>query len=175
MSRIASFFLIVVVLLFTTLAHAQTTNSTSQTANPTVFSQLQEVTKGLIYSSESDHEMVAISKSKDALKGAQTPQDVALALYEKENSENPEAISPNVEVKSVTDFFANLTVPQKWWDEEERLQAEKFNKLIGVLQKLEEVRVFKIGNGPDKTVYIIGIDTSTPGTFTGVTTVVTES
>jgi hypothetical protein len=172
MNRIASLFFIFVALLFTLPTQAQ---NTTPVTTPTVLSQLQEVTKGLIYSSESDHEIVGVSWSKDVVKGAQTPQDAALTMYEKENSENPEAISPNVEVKTVRDFFATMTVSQGWWGDAERAQAEKFNKLIAVLEKLEDVRVFKIGNGPDKTVYIIGVDTSKPGSFVGVTTIVTES
>ena len=83
--------------------------------------------------------------------------------------------SPNIQSLDLATFFANATVSQTWWGDEEREQAQKFNHLISVLKKLDGVQVFKVGSGPEKTVYIIGADTKMPGSFTGVTLFVTET
>jgi Nuclease A inhibitor-like protein len=157
-----------------TPASAQATPSspTVTIATPSVFSQLQKAVKGLIYSSESDSQITAIQAEASEVKNAQSAQEAALALYAKAN---PTVTDENLEVKSVVDFFATVTIPQAWWGEEERAQAEKFKILIAVLQKLDGVQAFKIGNGPEKTVYIIGTDASKPGSFVGVTLNVTES
>jgi hypothetical protein len=176
MKRITCLFLLCIALFVPTYTFAQNSPTNTVPANESIYTQLEKMVTGLIYTSESDSEISADSWTTEEVKSAQNAQEAALALY---TQSHPEETSPSVTVKSVSDFFANMTVSQSWWGDAEHEQATKFNKLIAVLQKLNSVQVIKIGKGPEKTVYILGIDTSNTnnkmGTFTGITLTVTES
>jgi hypothetical protein len=107
---------------------------------------LQEATKGLLYSSETDSPIEVISWNSQAPNV--TAKDV-LSLAGKETD------SPIEEI-SLDDFFDDLTEEQDWHDDEDRLMVKRFRNLLDVLNKnLTEIHVFRIGE-TEIDIYVVG-------------------
>jgi hypothetical protein len=62
-----------------------------------------------------------------------------------------------VKTRSRDAFFADATKEQDWHDEDEKGEVERFKRLVETLQEaLADVKVFLLGKGPQKDVYIVG-------------------
>jgi hypothetical protein len=128
---------------------------------------LRNLTEGLIYVSESDGPVTAVFLSSEDVGGASAPEE-ALARV-------TGAAPGSIVGQGVAEFLSGMTTPQAWWGEAERGVAARFSALADALGKLTDVRAFRVGDGPDIEVYLIGGDPKNPGSFAGVRTRVTET
>ncbi|WP_394793090.1 nuclease A inhibitor family protein [Armatimonas sp.] len=124
---------------------------------------LRAAAKGLIYSSESDAPLKAIKL--DADEGTKTVLDAVAAVASVDPSE--------IQMVPLEKFLALMVAPQAWHTEEEKAVIQQFLGLQKVLEGLEGVAVYRVGEGPDIDIYIIGV--APEGGYAGVKTKVTET
>jgi hypothetical protein len=129
----------------------------------TTMSALRAAAKGLIYSSESDAPLKAIQL--DADEGTKTALDAVAAVASVDPGEIQEV--------SLEKFLAPMVAPQDWHTDEDKAVIEQFLGLQKVLEELEGIAVYRVGEGPDIDVYLVGA--APEGGFAGVKTKVTET
>ncbi|HZZ80676.1 MAG TPA: nuclease A inhibitor family protein [Gemmataceae bacterium] len=112
---------------------------------------LTQAVKGLLYSSESEAELKPVTVEGSAI-DAVAARKLAGA-----------AKGVAVEEESLDDFFR--TVPPE--------DKAKFAKVRNVLERLASVKVFKVGDEPEKQVFVLGKDDG--GNVVGVKTMVVET
>ena len=118
---------------------------------------LINLTKGLLYTSETDAEI----KPFIGEKAVSVTQEEVLRQIKNAG----QAI---VAVLTSVDFFSPLTEIQDWFGEEETQIAQKFARLKEFLeQNLKYLKVFKVGE-KELVIYIVGLDAE--NTLAGVKT-----
>ena len=127
-----------------------------------VLSELRAATKGLLFLSESDGPLKAF-----VWKGVAV--DSAAALLKQLHKD---AATPVQEVE-LAKFFAPMTTPQDWDDDEAKADRARFQALVTQLAALTNTRVFRIGTGPEIPAYALG--TTPDGSTAGVSTLLTET
>lgn len=127
-----------------------------------LLSELRAATKGLLFLSESDAPLKPF-----VWKGTTIDSAAALLTYLKKDVTTP------VQEVTLEKFFAPMSTPQDWDDDEAKADRARFQALVAQLAALTDTRVFRLGSGPEITVYVIG---KTPdGSTAGVSTILTET
>lgn len=128
--------------------------------------QLQQATKGLLYTSESDAPVEAFVWPK---------ADVGAEKFTPDALKKVRHLAPgaNVQQDTVANFFAPVTQAQSWHGPEEQATVKRFQALVTMLQSnLSDLHVYKVGDAK-QDVYVVG---KTPaGDFAGVHTKVVET
>lgn len=128
---------------------------------------LRSASKGLLYTSESDAKLTALAWSAEQTGGAKTPLEAVAKVAGVSSSE--------VKSVSLENFFDPMATPQDWWGEDEKETGTRFQELKKTLASLEDSAAFRVGDGPDIDVYIVGRDPGDSGGYSGVKTRVTET
>ncbi|MGC4047585.1 MAG: nuclease A inhibitor family protein [Armatimonas sp.] len=128
---------------------------------------LRSASKGLLYTSESDAKITPFAWSTEEVAGATTPVEAVAKVAGVSASK--------IQTVSLDSFFDSMTSPQDWWGDEEKATAARFQELAKELSGLKNVAAFRVGDGPDIDVYIVGGDPASAGGFAGVKTRVTET
>ncbi len=127
-----------------------------------LLSELRAATKGLLFLSESDGPLKAF-----VWKGVVIDSPAALLVHLEKDAATP------VQEVTLEKFFAPMTTSQDWDDDEAKADRVRFQALVAQLAVLTDTRVFRLGSGPEITVYVIG---KTPdGSTAGVSTMLTET
>ena len=109
--------------------------------------KLEELTKELYYTSETDEKIVPYFGEK-----------VELLTTEEVLKANSSPSNTQVIETDVTELFEGLTAIQDWYGEEEKATAEKFAELAEVLKSnLRELKLYKVGK-IEVDIYIIGLN-----------------
>ncbi|HZZ82804.1 MAG TPA: nuclease A inhibitor family protein [Gemmataceae bacterium] len=116
-----------------------------------VFDELTQATKGLLYISETDAELTPITFAAGAI-DAKLVRKVAGVKA-----------STRVEESSLDEFFRVVPAEDK----------AKFAKLAVVLKRLDGIKVFKVGDEPEKQLFVVGKDEE--GALVGLHTIVVET
>jgi len=124
--------------------------------------QIEKLTQGLFYISETDAEIFPFIGSKtDAL----TKETILIQT-------NNKADMP-VEERDFQEFFAHLTEIQDWFGVEEKQFAKKFAALKNLLEKkLKNLHVFKLGS-IELDIYVVGLNED--GILMGIRTKAVET
>ena len=108
---------------------------------------LKKASAGLTYESETDAPFDAFAW-KDA---EGTPAKDKVLQLGKHAEDEP------VEEESLEDFFGELTREQDWHGKAEKAAVRKYRNLLKVIrEQLTGAKVFKVGGGPRKAIYIVG-------------------
>ena len=127
-----------------------------------ILTDLRKATKGLLFLSESDVPLQAF-----AWKGITIDSAATLLKHLKKD-----VATPVKEVPLVA-FFAPMTTPRSGDDDAAKADQARFSALVARLSALTNCRVFRLGNGPEIDVYVVG---QTPdGSAAGVRTKLTET
>lgn len=127
-----------------------------------LLSELRAATKGLLFLSESDGPLKAF-----VWKGVVIDSAAALLVRLGKDAATP------VQEVELAKFFAPMSTPQDWDDDEAKADRARFQALVAQLAQLTNTRVFRLGSGPEITVYVVG---KTPdGSTAGVSTMLTET
>jgi hypothetical protein len=127
-----------------------------------LLTDLRRATKGLLFLSESDAPLVAF-----VWKGVRIDSAAVLLAHLKKPADTP------VTEVTLEAFFAPMTTPQSWHDDDARAELERFMALVGQLAALQTPRVYRLGAGPDVLAYCLG--TTPDGHTAGVSTQLTET
>ncbi|HEX8370238.1 MAG TPA: nuclease A inhibitor family protein [Pyrinomonadaceae bacterium] len=124
--------------------------------------QIQKLSEGLYYISETDAEIFPFAGAKaDAV----TKENLL-----SQTGNKPEA---TVEERDFTDFFTRLTKIQDWFGEEEKRTAAKFVRLKELLERnLKDLKVYKVGR-IEIDIYVVGLDSESR--LTGIKTKAVET
>jgi Nuclease A inhibitor-like protein len=69
---------------------------------------------------------------------------------------SPEAVDLLIETTTLDHLFRNVAVVKEWHDDQQKLNVQKFQSLLGVLQHhLQNIRVYRVGT-TEVNVYIVG-------------------
>nr|WP_257573423.1 nuclease A inhibitor family protein [Hymenobacter telluris] len=143
----------------------ETTEANEPAAAPTAdgpAAQLQQLTKGLVFMSESEAPLEPVSYAAPA--GELTDAAVLKLLGEPADAK--------VETKELTLFLRNHTADQGVLGDP--AQANRFKALqMFMKQDLQETKVYRIGTGPQVKVYALG--KTEDGKLAGFKTVLTET
>ncbi len=122
-----------------------------------IIDRLQQVTKDLLWVSESDYPFEIVTWDKDI---ELTP----IALFKDVGK---------IESIPLTDFFAPALVVENWYEAEELATVDRYKLLLETIESLlTQLKVFRIGS-VEIDVYIIG---KTPGgDVVGLKTIVVET
>jgi hypothetical protein len=130
--------------------------------NP-IMQLLLKASDGLLYPSESDYPFEYVEWETN---GKRLTKKLIRQLAGKEES------AP-VKSQSLDDFFKNVTKVKDWYEEEEKVNVERFRQLQETLQNnLTGIRVFKVGK-IEIDAYIIG--KTKDGKCAGLSTKVIET
>jgi histidine triad (HIT) family protein len=143
------------------------TSAPSPDSKPSVtLKDLQAAVRDLFYSSESDEPLKAVSLTPEKFGSSQiTPE--AVAPYRNVDASK-------IKTLGVAEFFAPMTTPQNWWGDEEKETGAKFTALVKLLtERLTETKVFRIGDGPEIEVLVLGKNDR--GNILGIRTQLTET
>lgn len=106
--------------------------------------ELEVVTEGVLYGSESDYPWTVVTFACVGAVTAETIKEVLAPVYVP-HDDLPLA-DREVEVRTFAEFFDKLTVPQDWWDTYYYEQAEKYKLIRMVLEDdLTDLQVFRLG------------------------------
>lgn len=119
--------------------------------SPSILDALKEASRGLLYISETEAPLEALAWPGGVLSAERLKQLAGAAA------------DAEVEETTLNSFLR--TVPAE--------DRPAFDKLAGVLQELSSVKVYKIGAGPERQVYVVG--TTTDGCWAGVKTLTVET
>lgn len=128
-----------------------------------VLAMLRDAVNGLLYMSESNEPFDVVY-----WKGDCTPLDAGRVLkLAGHPPDTPIAVVP------LDDFFKDLTQDQDWFGEEEKVDAQRYRKLLDVIKsRLTDAKVYRIGE-VNVEIYIVG---QTPGgDWAGVKTLAVET
>lgn len=111
--------------------------------------QLTTLTEGLYYISESDYPFEILHTE---LSGS-SPEDLLNAYLAAQCIENP-----IIEKRTLADFFHNAVRIYEGMGEDEIAIASRFQQLLDFLavQCAGNMEVFRVGNLPEKEVYLVG-------------------
>ena len=124
--------------------------------------QLRELTRGLLFMSESDYPVEVVRWEGSA---ELTPEHLRRIA-------GGDARSP-VEERTIADFFRVAAGEQEWKGAAELASAGKYQSLVRLLEdNLRDVRVYRVG-AVNIGVYVVGI--SEEGNWLGVSTRVVET
>ena len=140
----------------------KTVSSTTKTNLQSLVSDIENASKDLFYTSETEAKILLfVGSQADAV----TKENL---LIQTKNESNPK-----VEEKDFTDFFDQLTKIQDWFGNEEKEIAAKYSGLSDLLKNnLKDLKVFKVGK-INLDIYVVGLDTE--GVLTGVQTKAVET
>jgi hypothetical protein len=116
-----------------------------------VFEELTQATKGLLYISETDAELTPVTFAAGII-DANLVQKVAGVKT-----------STKVEESSLDEFFRVVPAEDK----------AKYARLTKVLKRLTGIKVFKLGDEPEKQLFVVGKDEE--GAVVGLRTIVVET
>ncbi len=134
--------------------------------NDALLKQLQQETKGLRYTSESDAPIQPFVWPKADVGAAELTPDTVQKYKHLPSGQKAQ------EVK-FADFFQPLTESQSWYGPEEKATMQAFQTLVNTLQSnLTDLKVFQFGDAK-KEVYIVGKTAS--GDYAGVHTQAVET
>lgn len=124
--------------------------------------QIQELSEGLYYISETDAEVLPFVGDKvDAM----TRENLL-----SQTGNKPDA---RVEERDFAGIFARLTIIQDWFGDEEKQTAAKYARLKELLERnLKNLKVFKVGR-IEIDIYIVGLDAE--GRLMGIKTKAVET
>ena len=106
--------------------------------------ELEVVTEGVYFSSESDYLWTVVTLACVGPVTAETIKEVIAPVYV-QHDDVPLAMRA-VETRTFVEFFDKLTVPQDWWDDGYYAQAEKYKPIRQVLEdNLTDLQVFRLG------------------------------
>jgi hypothetical protein len=133
--------------------------------DPTV-TALKAAVKGLLYQSESDEPFVAfLWRAGDVGRSLSRKKLLALGGH---------GAKEHVEEQQLDEFFAPLVLHEDWHGDEEKALVKGYEKLAETVSKLlTNSRVYKVGGGPEKTIYIVGKAQS--GDWAGIKTTAIET
>ena len=126
--------------------------------------QLEELTKGLFYMSESDYplEVVVLDRVENNI-----PIPTAILALTKQPS------STQVFEETLTYFFRNMTKDRANADEETRKQTERFRILQNFMeQHLQEVKVYRLGK---REIIAYALGKTADNDYIGFKTIVVET
>ena len=124
--------------------------------------QIKNAAQGLFYISETDAEIMPFVGT--------TAEKVDKEEILKQTKAMP---GKTVEERKFSDFFARLTEIQDWFEDEEKVTAQKFTVLKEVLENnIRDLKVFKIGK-VELDIYVVGLDSE--NTFLGIQTKAVET
>lgn len=132
-----------------------------------ILAALEEAASGLTYMSESDFPLEPFVWTRAEV-GADAMTPDALRAVTKQAADVP------IEAVDFQAFFEPATREEEWYGEEEKAMAAGFRRLVETLEtRLTDLTVSRVGEGPQKAVYVVG---KTPaGDFAGVLTHVVET
>lgn len=106
--------------------------------------ELEVVTEGVYYSSESDYLWTVVTLACVGPVTAETIKEVIAPVYVQHDDVPLDMRA--VETRTFVEFFDKLTVPQDWWDDGYYEQAEKYKPIRQVLEDdLTDLQVFRLG------------------------------
>ncbi|WP_375435781.1 nuclease A inhibitor family protein [uncultured Hymenobacter sp.] len=136
--------------------------SATQTAPDGAMGQLQQLTQGLVFISESDAPLEPVSY---AAPNGELTNEALLELL-------GEPADTKVETKELTVFLRNHTAEQGVLGDP--AQANRFKALqMFMKQELQDTKVYRVGTGPQIKVYALG--NTEDGKLAGFKTVLTET
>ena len=116
-----------------------------------VFDELTQATKGLLYISETDAELTPVKLEGDAIDAKLVRKFAGVKNTAK------------VEESSLDDFLRVVPPEDK----------AKYAQLAKVLKRLTGIKVFKLGSEPEKQLFVLGKDEE--GAVVGLRTIVVET
>lgn len=127
-----------------------------------LLSELRAATKDLLFLSESDAPLKPF-----VWKGVAIDSPTALLAHLQ--------LPPTTPVKELplAEFFAPMTTPQDGDDDAARADQARFSALVARLAALESPRAYRLGNGPEIPVYVLG--KTAIGETAGLMTQLTET
>lgn len=136
--------------------------SRNEKSDGNFLSDLEESVKDLWYMSETDSEISVFRGGRaSVVSSEELKRELAIPAEEK------------IEERDFKDFFENLTKIQDWYEDEERLTAQRFSKLENLLEEnLKNLKVFKIGQ-IEIDIYAVGLDSQ--NNLTGIKTHAVET
>jgi hypothetical protein len=135
-------------------------------ASDPAITALRAVVKGLTYPSESDEPFEVFRWTSGEVGGDLTRKGV-LAL-------GGHGAKDRIREQTPDEFFAPLTAHEKWHGAEETATVDRYHRLAGTVGTVMETpRVYTVGGGPEKTIYVVGKTKS--GDWVGVKTTAIET
>lgn len=145
--------------------------------------QLERLTTGLLWLSESDYpwqivswedlpENQAVEEDSEEAIAQQTAQ-IKAQIKNRLITINPEQNSTQIEERELEDFFQGVTTSEEWYREEELAECKRYQDLVNFLKNsLKVVKVYRLGKVEVK-VYVMG---QTPnGNILGIETISVET
>lgn len=124
--------------------------------------EIERISNGLYYISETDAEILPFSGAK--------ADSVTKENFLSQMGNEPDA---PVEERDFAGFFARLTKIQDWFGDEEKQIAARFAELKELLERnLKDVKVFKVGR-IELDIYVVGLDAD--GKLSGIKTKAVET
>lgn len=106
--------------------------------------ELAAAVEGVLFGSESDYPWTVVTLACVGPVTADNVKELLAPVYVP-HDDLPLA-DRVVEVRSFTEFFDKLTVPQDWWDDYYYEQAEKYKPIRQILEdNLTDLQVFRLG------------------------------
>ena len=105
--------------------------------------RLTKLSEGLLFPSESEYPLELVTWESATL----TPENILT------RSDKP----ADTAIESITleDFFAPVVTDEDWFEDEDRMIAQRFRNLQAAIATLENVQVFRLGK-IEIDVYIVG-------------------
>ena len=143
-------------------AEPKTSATAPVMAPPPAIAIIEEQANGLLMPSETDAPMTV--KYWPSEKIELLPGDVAVLVEQKADE--------SVEIETVAEFFKSAATIEDWMTDNDKANAQRFQKLIQTLEtQLEKPQVYLFGEG-ERTVVVIG---KVKGGFGGIVTLVVET
>lgn len=146
-----------------------------------VAAHLVAASQGLYHTSESDYPFTLVHLTAPASTSLTTAGIKALlAPVYQDRPDEPTLAARDVEQTSLASFFDRYTVPQGWWEDEQKAQATQFGALRAVFEtQLLDVHVFRLGtrrgNAIEGAVDVFLLGRSEDGQIVGLWTISVET
>lgn len=140
-----------------------------------LFAALQQAAGGLLFPSESDFPLEPFLWPRQQVVGAETQMPAASLPFTPTQLLAFKKYAPNTPVQTVeaTDFFEPVTTGFDENDPEQAQSAPRFARLLQLLQTLDRLSVFRVGERRID-VFVVGVSAGN-GDFAGVFTTVIET
>lgn len=142
-----------------------------------LFAALQQAVDGLLFPSESDFPLEPFVWPRQQVVGAETQMPAASLPFTPTQllAFKKYALNTPVQTVEATDFFEPVTTGFDENDPEQAQSAPRFARLLHLLQTLDRLSVFRVGQGRRRIdVFVVGVSAGN-GDFAGVFTTVIET